>query len=307
MYAVTQEPCIDIMKNLLFTLTVLLGIVSCSGGGRPFELKRVFDVDEIIDDSVEVRGASQGFAICGDYGFFFHDKGQVLIIDLENRVLESTFVVPGLEKAHCNNAAFSDEKYSEDSVFPLLYVTECAGKNRCYVVDLNFSTGRIVQEIWYDGKDYNKTFDWCIDPERGFIYTRGGNHEYWKNPPDHPVYGRMMMLKKFRLPKMADFDESGEIHLTEDDALDTFALDDVYFGQGSVIHDGIMYTGEGSPKRCHCRIHIIDLDAHERPAIHDVSYLGLEPEGFAYRDGKVHVTFHTLGKPRNNVLFTFEP
>lgn len=272
-----------------------------------FEMERIFDVDELIDSTVVVKGASQGFAVQGKYGFFFHDKGQVLIIDLDREKLVSTFVVPGLEKAHCNNAAFSDEKWSEDSLFPLLYVTECGHSNRCYVVDLNLATGRIVQEIWYDGQDYNSSFDWCLDPERGFIYTRGGNHEYWVNPPDHPVYGHYMMLKKFPMPRKADFSESGAVHFAESDALDSFALDDVYFGQGGVVHNGILYTGEGSPKRCHCRIHVIDLDGHGRPAIYDVSELEIEPEGFAFRDGKVLVTFHTPGKPRNNVLFSFNP
>lgn len=295
------------MKHVVLSLIAFFTLLSCSGGNSAFEFERVFDVDDIIADSVQVRGASQGFAVYGKYGFFFHDKGQVLIIDLRSRKLVSTFVVPGLEAAHCNNAAFSDEKYSDDSVFPLLYVTECGGKNRCYIVDLGLETGKIVQEIWYDGDDYNRNFDWCIDAERDFIYTRGGNHEYWMDPPDHADYGRMMMLKKFRLPGKADFNESGEIHFTLEDALDSFALDDVYFGQGSVIRNGIMYTGEGSPKRCHCRIHVIDLDNHRRLAVHDVSYLGLEPEGFAFRNGHVLVTFHTMGKPRNNVLFKFRP
>ena len=300
------------MKKIAIVFALLLPLFSCSRGqvvsfGDGFEMERIFDVDELIASSVTVNGASQGFAVCGKYGFFFHDKGQVLIIDLKRKKLVSTFVVPGLENAHCNNAAFSDEKWTEDSVFPLLYVTECSGISRCYVVDLNFTTGSIVQEICYDGTDYNSTFDWCVDLERGFIYTRGGNHEYWVDPPDHPVYGHMMMLKKFTLPRKADFTEAGTVRLSESDALDSFALDDVYFGQGSVIHKGIMYTGEGSPRRCHCRIHVIDLDSHERIAIHDVSELGIEPEGFAFRNGKVLITFHTMGKPRNNLLFSFRP
>ncbi len=274
--------------------------------GQDFDFRRVFDVNDIIAEDVEVRGASQGFAVYENIGFFFHNKGQVLIIDLDKRELLSTFVVPGLEKAHCNNAGFTKEKYSEDSMFPLLYVTECGGMNRCYVVDISLNDGRIVQEIHYDGGDYNKNFDWCIDDAGDAIYTRGGNHEYWMAVPDHQDYGRWMMLKKFRLPRKADFTESGEIHLKLEDALDSFALDDVYFGQGSVVHDGIMYTGEGSPKKCHCRIHIIDLGKHERLAIHDISYLQLEPEGFAYRDGEILVTFHTPGSPRNNVLYSFE-
>ncbi|MCI2082848.1 MAG: hypothetical protein LKK08_01150 [Bacteroidales bacterium] len=284
------------MKALLLYLACLLPV-------QQTFISRIFDTDEFLDPGVEVRGASQGFAVLDSLGFFFHDKGQVLIVDLDSRKLLSTFVVPGLEEAHCNNACFSDEKYGEDSVFPLLYVTECTGNNRCYVVDLNLATGRIVQEIWYDGDDYNKTFDWCIDPGRGFIYTRGGNRFYWKDPPDDPVYGRWMMIKKFRLPRKSDFKSSGQVHLALADALDSFALDDVYFGQGSVIRDGIMYTGEGSPSRCRCRIHIINLDAHTRIAVHDVSYLGLEPEGFGQRDGQILVTFHTPGNPRHNILY----
>ena len=160
------------MKILMFLL--LFGV------NPEFRLEKIFDTNDFLNDSIEVKGASQGFAVYNGLGFFFHDKGQVLIVDLDKRELVSTFVVPGLERAHCNNACFSDEMYSESSSLPLLYVTECGGSNRCYVVDLNFTTGEIVQSIWYDGDDYNKTFDWCIDPERSFIYTRGGNHFYWK-------------------------------------------------------------------------------------------------------------------------------
>lgn len=292
------------MKRILVILTLLIS-ASLTAEGQSFDFRREFDVNDIIAPEVEVRGASQGFAVYENYGFFFHNKGQVLIIDLDKRELLSTFVVPGLEKAHCNNAGFTKERYSDDSEFPLLYVTECGGNNRCYVVDISLKTGKVVQEIWYEGGDYNKNFDWCIDDEGDAIYTRGGNHEYWMAVPDHEDYGRWMMLKKFRLPRKADFNESGEIRLKLEDALDSFAVDDVYFGQGSVIHKGIMYTGEGSPKRCHCRIHIIDLQNHKRLEIHDISYLGLEPEGFACRDGKILVTFHTMGSARNNVMYSF--
>lgn len=280
--------------------------------GPQYEMELVFDVADLLPAEAEVKGASQGFAISGDYGFFFHDKGQVVIINIPERKFISTYVIAGMEKSHCNNACFSTEKLTPDSAFPLLYLTECAGyerqgrnRERCFVLDIDFESATLVQSIFYDDDrtcyDYN--YDWNMDFERGFIYTKGSIPEYWQEGFENPHHGRIMLMKKFPLPMKKDFREDGKVHLTNADVLDEFTFDDMIVGQGAASHNGILFTGSGTPKLGRCRFHVFNLDTHERLSIQDVTELGIEPEGYSYQDGYMYMTFHTPKKPRHNILY----
>lgn len=69
----------------------------------------VCDLGKLTPDNVKVKGATQGFAIWGKYGFVFHDKGQCVVIDMKKNKFVSTFMLEG-NKSHCNNASFGVEK-----------------------------------------------------------------------------------------------------------------------------------------------------------------------------------------------------
>ena len=115
------------LKKIFTALTVALffGLMASAQEYKGPELTPEFvcDLGKLTPDNVKVKGATQGFAIWGKYGFVFHDKGQCVVIDMKKNKFVSTFMLEG-NKSHCNNASFGVEKGSE---FPLLYISGCKG------------------------------------------------------------------------------------------------------------------------------------------------------------------------------------
>ena len=113
------------MRILITLLVVMWGcVVSAQQMAMPLgEAELVCNVNDLLPEDVEVNGATQGFAIYGRYGFSMHDKGQCVIIDLKRKQFVNTFVLEG-NTGHCNNASFGVERYSKQSVFPMLLSAE---------------------------------------------------------------------------------------------------------------------------------------------------------------------------------------
>ena len=212
------------LKKIFTALTVALffGLMASAQEYKGPELTPEFvcDLGKLTPDNVKVKGATQGFAIWGKYGFVFHDKGQCVVIDMKKNKFVSTFMLEG-NKSHCNNASFGVEKGSE---FPLLYISGCKGDHCCYVTDITLDGGTIVQKLFHTGEGYTGSFDWFIDRKNKIIYTYGSSGEMRK------------LIKKFRLPTLKDSDENGEVHLTQDDALDEFYVPGIKIYQGSVLN-----------------------------------------------------------------------
>ena len=208
------------LKKIFTALTVALffGLMASAQEYKGPELTPEFvcDLGKLTPDNVKVKGATQGFAIWGKYGFVFHDKGQCVVIDMKKNKFVSTFMLEG-NKSHCNNASFGVEKGSE---FPLLYISGCKGDHCCYVTDITLDGGTIVQKLFHTGEGYTGSFDWFIDRKNKIIYTYGSSGEMRK------------LIKKFRLPTLKDSDENGEVHLTQDDALDEFYVPGIKIYQG---------------------------------------------------------------------------
>lgn len=101
------------LKKIFTALTVALffGLMASAQEYKGPELTPEFvcDLGKLTPDNVKVKGATQGFAIWGKYGFVFHDKGQCVVIDMKKNKFVSTFMLEG-NKSHCNNASFGVEK-----------------------------------------------------------------------------------------------------------------------------------------------------------------------------------------------------
>lgn len=101
------------LKKIFTALTVALffGLMASAQEYKGPELTPEFvcDLGTLTPDNVKVKGATQGFAIWGKYGFVFHDKGQCVVIDMKKNKFVSTFMLEG-NKSHCNNASFGVEK-----------------------------------------------------------------------------------------------------------------------------------------------------------------------------------------------------
>ena len=252
------------------------------------DMEPFLNVAELLPDDVEVQGATQGFAIHGRYGFSMHDKGQCVIIDMRRREFVSTYVMEG-NTGHCNNASFGVERYSSTSAFPLLYVTECRGERACYVNDVTLTGSRLVQTIYYDGEEITGPADWAVDARTKRIYL-------------YCTIGTLRWLKAFPLPKLADSDARGEVHLRAEDAIVSMPAGEITIPQGSHIHGCYIFLPEGIPPRP-TRLHTTDIITARKLAPIDLSHLGLEPEGVAVRGKWLYLSFHTPRDVRRNVIY----
>ena len=177
--------------------------------------------------------------------------------------------------------------------FPLLYIASCGGENCCYVTDVTLKGSRIVQKIFYTGTDYAGTIDWCLDAENGFIYTYGGRNGDYK------------LLKKFRLPKLADSDANGEVHLIDADVLDVTRIDSgINIWQGSIVRGRYAYLPDGY-KPHELFVHVVDLDQKQIVLSKNVTDLDDEPEGICLKDDYAWVVFNTGDGLRHSRLWRF--
>ena len=246
------------------------------------------DLGKLTPDNVKVKGATQGFAIWGKYGFVFHDKGQCVVIDMKKNKFVSTFMLEG-NKSHCNNASFGVEKGSE---FPLLYISGCKGDHCCYVTDITLDGGTIVQKLFHTGEGYTGSFDWFIDRKNKIIYTYGSSGEMRK------------LIKKFRLPTLKDSDENGEVHLTQDDALDEFYVPGIKIYQGSVLNGHYAYLGDGYPP--HDRLlHVVDMNTKTLVKTVNLNDLHHEPEGVDVKGKWLYMVLHVSRQPRDGQIYRF--
>lgn len=248
----------------------------------------VCDLGKLTPDNVKVKGATQGFAIWGKYGFVFHDKGQCVVIDMKKNKFVSTFMLEG-NKSHCNNASFGVEKGSE---FPLLYISGYKGDHCCYVTDITLDGGTIVQKLFHTGEGYTGSFDWFIDRKNKIIYTYGSSGEMRK------------LIKKFRLPALKDSDENGEVHLAQDDVLDEFYVPGIKIYQGSVINGHYAYLGDGYPP--HDRLlHVVDMNTKTLVKTVNLNDLHHEPEGVAIKGKWLYMALRISKQPRNGQIYRF--
>lgn len=252
----------------------------------------VCDFADWTPAEVEVKGSTQGFAMHGRYAFVMHDKGFCCIFDMKKKAYVNSFFMPG-NSGHCNNACFGVEKASKSSKFPLLYISECGGTSCCYVTDISLEGSRVVQRIYFDGSGYAGTIDWCLDAKNGFIYTYGG------------INGDYKLLKKFRLPRLADSDASEEVHLTDADVLDETRLDKgINIWQGSFVRGRYAFLPDGYPPYDHF-LHIVDLEKKEIIVSKNITELVNEPEGIDIHGKWVYLVLHTPKQPRHSVLHRF--
>ncbi len=289
-----------ILKYILCSATVLLATAAFTTTSASAQDKDslsfksdelVLEYDKVLPADFKVKGPVQGFAIKGNYGFSLRDRGMCVILDIKNNTLVNSFTIDELKRAHCNNAGFGKEKYSKDSKFPLLYITECRGTKCCYVTDITLEGAKVVQKIFYDSDEFKFAMDWVVDAKNGFIYAYGGRHFGTK------------YLKKFPLPKLSDSDENGEVHFKKEDVLQEIAIEGHAIAQGSKIHKGKAYLPDGcSPKGN--KLHVINLKTGQKEGVYYWADQLNEPEGLDFKGNKLYTVFHPVTKPiRHSLIY----
>ncbi len=243
----------------------------------------VLEYDKVLPQDLKVKGPVQGFAISGDYGFSLRNRGMCVVLNMKDNSYVNSFMIEELGKAHCNNAGFGKEKFSKESEFPLLYITECMGKRCCYVTDITKEGAKVVQKIFYDADEFKVAMDWVVDAKNGFIYIYGGKH-----------FGKKY-LKKLPLPKLSDSDANGEVHFTKEDILQEIEIDGLAIAQGSKIHKGKAYLPDGCSREGN-KLHVIDLKTGKKVAVYYYKDQLNEPEGLDFKGNRLYTVFHPVKK-----------
>ena len=279
-------------KTIIFTIVAsLIGITANPQQKGVQKGDQLFlEYKALLPADLQVKRPVQGLAIHKNYGFSLRDGGMCVILDLKRKKYVNSFTMEG-NVSHCNNAGFGKEKYSKESQFPLLYISECRGQRCCYVTDITLEGSRIVQKIFYDSDEFKIAMDWVVDAENGYIYVYGGKH-----------YGTKY-LKKLPLPKLSDSDENGEVHFTKADVLQEIAIEGVSIAQGSKIHKGKAYLPDGCSPNGN-KLHVIDLKTGRKLAEILYSDQKNEPEGLDFKGKTLYTVFHPVGEPaRNSVIY----
>lgn len=271
---------------LLSSLAVVAQPTKRTLGEREF----VCNVNDLLPSDVEIKGSTQGLAIYGNYAFSMHDRGQCVVIDLKKLRFVNTFLVEG-NIGHCNNASFGREYYSKESQFPLFYVSECRGDRACYVNDITSTGSRLVQKIFYSGQEINGPCDWAVDAEKELLYM-------------YCTIGKVRMLMWFKLPRLEDSNEQGEVHLYLKDSLGSIPAGEIKIPQGSHITNKYIFLPEGVPSRG-TALNVINRHSAKQLIHLDLTDTGLEPEGVATRKRWLYLSLHTPAQPRHNIIYRY--
>jgi len=273
------------MKRLLFISLVILEVVCHAQSIDTASPEFITAVGRYPLITVpDITCYPQGLAVWeGRYAFCFYHKGSCVVVDLlEDRYL-GDYNVPcaSQDKAHSNNAGFGTEYFCGDSMFPLLYLAECGGENKCYVLDVYADHAQCVQILRHESDTYG-WFDWTVDRETGCIYTFGTRKGTG-----------MYVLKKFRIPGVSD---GQEVVLTDNDVLAEIELGDrIKISQGTAITEGRLFAPHGTYGR-DIAMHIYDVDTGKEIRCMDMNDMVYEPEGCCVSEGSLYQFFNTSGR-----------
>lgn len=235
---------------------------------------------------VELHGSMQGMALHGRFATTLRHGGQCVILDLRKHSCVATYPLAG-NTSHCNNASFGSMRYSKEDLFPLLYVSGCYGDKACYVTRLLKDSSILVQRIFYDSDCFPIAQDWCVDADMGYLYAYGGKR------------GSTLYLKRFALPST----DVAEVHLTDNDVLQTIPITCVGVAQGSKVKGGYAYLPDGD-RPGNYWLHIVDLATGGEVRTIDLNPIGLEPEGVDVQGRWIYVSFNTPN-PKENKIYRF--
>ncbi len=281
------------MNRLLTSAAVFLCLATSATAQRQYTVPTYEDRKEIdLNDFIEIKNqyswhGAQGMAIHDGYLFALYHLGDCVVADLKNGKFINEYIIAGAAKTHCNNASFGVEYADSTSRFPLLYVSECGRPMRCFVIDVSTEGSRHIQTVRYVGSSITSYCDWCVDRENRFLYAFGMTPE------------RGVVLKRFRLPSLADSDADGEVLLGDDDILweHTYPKGFFHITQGTCIRDNYMYCPTGYPRAGSCYIHVLDLTDGHPADKHNIDRIPYEPEGVCTAGDRLYVFFgHNRGE-----------
>ncbi|MBR5736531.1 MAG: hypothetical protein IKX60_07055 [Bacteroidales bacterium] len=292
-------------QRIVFTLLFLLYIsTSCENDiidiVFPDEEKNSFSCNLFTTEFITHQSA----ASYGDYCVFITNRRSSLYLyNLKTKSLlceETLRPAKGLDYwgydlYHCNQATFGEDFYSEQDVFPLLYVSQRANEDRrCFIevfriqpskegkdVDYSSLSATLVQTIYLPKMNSDNCLGNvnCViekGSQKMYTYSRNNNN-------DEANYG-YCKISCFDIPDV----DIREVVLNDSDIKDSFMLDcSAVNMQGGCINKGYLYIGQGYQNAGYIFLNVINLKEKKIDNRIDLLAMGIqwEPEGcFIYND-----------------------
>lgn len=287
--------------NCLLCILFLLEVVLCSCD--KFEDSYLDPVNSLeIKRSSHVSASCQSMAAYDKYLFLISDKESVITLyDLESHVTlcqltqaPHTEMTPGgAVQYHCNHASFGLDRYSEDDIFPLLYLSQRGGADgRCLVEVIrivpdmhdgcitSFSTS-VVQRIFLpvmtdENALGNANVAFNIDNGQMVSYSRNNRKKSDNYLKCH--------ITTFDIPSVG----VDTVYLEDNDILDSYEIECSALNmQDGVIYKNKLYIGQGYESCGFIYLRVVDLNRRALQTTFDLLAMGVkwEPEGCTvYKD-----------------------
>lgn len=183
--------------------------------------------------------SAQGMGIWHDKAYLLNNLGHCRVFDLrEERVVGEYDLASAGPNNHANSLCFGNE-IAPGGDRPVAYITECAGKWRCFVESLNDSCASLLQTIHAkkSGKDL-LVFLWAVDRQNNNLYavTRDDANSL------DSLGSKRNTIIKYRLPTL---NEGKEVILDDKELIDSFSVVFPNILQGGKVHNDKLYISLG--------------------------------------------------------------
>ena len=253
--------------------------------GHPFTCEKVIKMQ---DSSYYFQGA----AMYDRYFFQFHtDNAEIEIYDVAERAFVQKLTMTS-SGSHAGSGAFGTERYAEEDVFPLLYISDMDAR-KIHVYRLKGSVGNLTISLAQtislpSAADLMYLPNIAIDVERQKIVLFGYSQNSWSSSS-----GNESIIASCELPKRS----VGNVTLAKS-SFETFRLPFIYAEQGGYASNGRLLLSYGNTATEGGLLQI-DLLKKAVTSRLDFSFLGeVEPEGIGVYDNKLYVSFQ---KPNQSI------
>lgn len=256
---------------------------------KPLNVKIEY-IEKIMDQ--EPNSANQGASCYGNYLFSCTDyMTYFYVYDLYNKsFLKRHRTNQKNTKHHCNNICFSNIFYSDEDIFPLLFVSQQRKDPK------EVQVCRLIGGI----DDFQlSVVSTILLPTDVDLYIRNHADVVLDNDNNSMIAytitdDLLLCTYKFDTPQVLNNDT---IYLSKQDIKETNIYNTRYSAkQGAVIDNGFLYVVKGIPNRSPIGLTIINLFNHSWKEL-DLFHrgLGYEPEGLFFYDNELYCTTYSNG------------
>ena len=217
------------------------------------------------------------------------------IFNIGTGILLSKLILPydDFHIPHANVSCFGTEIKDENSIAPLLYISQWDDSYERGCLVYNFTKTEenynveLVQKIKPVDIEIEKigegSIDYVIDTDNNTLYTLSYFKKNGSRVPEDE--GNKQMICKFKLP---DLSAGYNIELKNEDILENFSLEPFNIGQDKCYNNGNIFIISGSPEYPDWTlIRVLDLNKKQITARIPLNMYGGEPECIDTYQGKI--------------------